>query len=73
MSRGASCIPARAKIKNSVADSRLTVEVLWTGRLAMPLGALSAGGEPRAHSARFFEFRDGKIASQRSYDCFEAW
>jgi ketosteroid isomerase-like protein len=49
------------------------VEVLWTGILAVPFGALTSGSEMKAHLAMFFEFRDGRIALQRNYDCFEAW
>jgi hypothetical protein len=41
--------------------------------LAIAFGSLSAGSEMRAHSAMFFEFKDGKIVTQRSYDCFEPW
>ena len=60
------------EIRSSVADrDRLSIEVLWTGTLAIAFGSLLAGSQMRAHSAMFFEFRDGKIASQRNYDCFE--
>ena len=41
--------------------------------LAIPLGTLPAGGEMRARFAVFLQFRDGKIVSQRNYDCFEPW
>ncbi len=62
------------EIKNVlVHDNSVAVEVLWTGTLAVSFGNLSAGSEMRAHSAMFFEFKDGKIASQRNYDCFEPW
>jgi ketosteroid isomerase-like protein len=62
------------EIKNAlVHDNSVAVEVLWTGTLAVSFGNLSAGSEMRAHSAMFFVFRDGKIASQRNYDCFEPW
>jgi ketosteroid isomerase-like protein len=55
------------EIKSCVADGdTLSVEVLWTGTLA-------AGSQMRAHSAMFFQFKDGKIVSQRNYDCFEPW
>ena len=51
----------------------VAVEVLWTGKLAVSFGTLAAGSEMRAHSAMFFEFKEGKIISQRNYDCFEPW
>ena len=64
----------RYEIKNAIADGIVvSVEVLWTGTLAIAFGSLSAGTQMRCHSAMFFEFRDGKIASQRNYDCFEPW
>ena len=53
--------------------SRVAVEAVWTGILAVPLGTLAPGSEMKAHLAMFFEFRNGTIACQRNYDCFEAW
>jgi ketosteroid isomerase-like protein len=53
--------------------SRVAVEAVWTGILAVPLGTLAPGSQMKAHFAMFFEFREGRIASQRNYDCFEAW
>jgi len=53
--------------------SRVAVEALWTGVLAVPFGALAAGDRMRAHFAMFFEIVDGRIAFQRNYDCFETW
>jgi len=62
------------EIKNHfVEGDRAALEVLWTGTLAIGFGSLAAGSAMRAHSAMFFEFRDGKIISQRNYDCFEPW
>ena len=64
----------RYEVKTSVAhQASVAVEVLWTGRLAVGFGNLAAGSQMRCHSAMFFEFVDGKIASQRNYDCFEPW
>ncbi len=40
------------------------IEADWKGKLRN-------GSELRAHFAIFFEFRDGRIARQRNYDCFE--
>lgn len=53
--------------------SRVAVEARWTATLAVPLGSLPAGGSMAAHFAMFFELRDGRIASQKNYDCFEPW
>jgi predicted ester cyclase len=62
------------KITNHVVNGeRVALEVLWIGKLAVPFGSLPAGSEIRAYSAMFFEFKDGKIVSQRNYDCFEPW
>lgn len=62
------------QIKNEVAyGDSVAVEVLWTGKLAISFGSLAAGSEMRAHCAMFFEFVDGKIVSQKNYDCFHAW
>jgi ketosteroid isomerase-like protein len=51
----------------------VVLEVGWSCILAISVASLPAGGEMRAHFAVFFDFRDGKIARQRNYDCFEPW
>ncbi len=62
----------RFEIRSAVATGdRVILEVLWVGTLAIPFGTIPIGGEMRAHSAMFLEFRDGKIVAQRNYDCFE--
>ena len=62
----------RYEIVNAVADQdSVAVEVLWTGVLANQVPGLPA--ELRANFAFFLDFRDGKIARQRNYDCFEPW
>jgi ketosteroid isomerase-like protein len=64
----------RYEIRSCVAEGdELSIEVLWTGTLAVAFGTLSVGSQMRAHSAMFFQFKDGKIVSQRNYDCFEPW
>ena len=52
---------------------RVAVEARWTGVLAMALGTLTAGTETKASFAMFFHFRDGRIVTQRNYDCFDSW
>lgn len=54
-------------------DGRVAVEASWSAVLAVPIGPLAAGQTMSAHFAMFFELRDGRIASQRNYDCFEPW
>lgn len=49
----------------------VAVECLWTATLNVPLGKLAAGDTMTAHLAMFITWRDGKIVSQRNYDCFE--
>jgi len=62
------------EIKSRMSDGdRVSVEVLWTGTLALAFSALAVGSQMRAHSAMFFEFKHGRIVSQRNYDCFEPW
>jgi ketosteroid isomerase-like protein len=62
----------RYEVLHAIAEgNRVSLEVLWEGVLAIPLGTLAAGATLRAHSGMFLEFRDGKIISQRNYDCFE--
>lgn len=51
----------------------VAVEVRWTGTLAVPLGTIPQGGQMRARFAIFLELRDGRIAVQRNYDCFDPW
>lgn len=62
------------EIKHALAEGdSVSVEVLWTGTLAVGFGNLTAGSQMRCHSAMFFAFKEGKIATQRNYDCFEPW
>lgn len=60
-------------INEIIAGDELAVEAEWTGVLAVPLGELAAGYEMKAHFAMFFKFENGRIVSQRNYDCFEPW
>ena len=71
--RGAQVMTSqRFQIDSALASgSQVALEVRWTGTLAVPVGALPAGGEMRARFAVFLEFQDGKIVAQRNYDCFE--
>lgn len=62
----------RYELLHAVASGdRVALEVQWTGTLAVPVGALPAGGEMRARFAVFLDLRDGRIAAQRNYDCFD--
>lgn len=60
------------EVLNALAvGDQVALEVLWTGTTTVPLGDLPAGHTLRAHIATFLEFRDGKIITQRNYDCYE--
>jgi ketosteroid isomerase-like protein len=62
------------EIQSETAEgSRVAIEAVWTGTLAVPLGTLSAGSSMRAQFSMHFEMRDGRIAVQRNYDCFDPW
>jgi len=52
------------------AGDEVAVELEWTGVLAVPVMNLPAGSEMKAYVAMFLTFHDGKIASQRNYDCY---
>jgi ketosteroid isomerase-like protein len=55
------------------AGDGVALEVQWTGTLAVAIGTLPAGEAMRARFGVFLDFRDGRIARQRNYDCFEPW
>lgn len=62
----------RWEVLNAVASGdQVALEFAWSAMLAVPVGSIPAGGEMRGRFATFLEFRDGRIARQRSYDCFE--
>ena len=50
---------------------RLAVQLRWTATTAVDAGAPRAGTELVAHVAVFYEFRDGLVLRQSSYDCYE--
>jgi ketosteroid isomerase-like protein len=55
------------------AGDSVAMQVKWEGVLAIPIAGLEAGATMRAWFAMFLEFREGKIARQNNYDCFESW
>ena len=60
------------EITNEVASGdKVALEIDWTGTLAVPFQSIPKGGQMRAHFAAFLEFKDGKIVTQRNYDCYE--
>jgi ketosteroid isomerase-like protein len=62
----------RYEVRNGLEHgNEVALEVVWTATLVVPIGTLAAGATMRAHFGVFFTFRDGKIVSQRNYDCFD--
>ena len=58
-------------VRNALASGdQVALEIDWTGILAIPFQTSPAGGQMRAHFAAFLQFKDGKIISQRNYDCY---
>ena len=60
-------------LNSSVDGDSVALEVFWSGYLAVPVDTLPANSEMRAHMSIWLEFRDGKIARQHNYDCFDPW
>jgi hypothetical protein len=58
-------------VKSFSINDIVIVEVVWTGKLSIPVGKLEKGNEIKAYFAQFIEFNNGKIVMQRTYDCFE--
>jgi ketosteroid isomerase-like protein len=64
----------RYAVRSSIATGDTVVlEVEWSGTLAVGFGSLPEGYELRAYVAMFLELLDGRIVSQRNYDCYEPW
>jgi ketosteroid isomerase-like protein len=62
------------EVKKATANGdTVLLELFWRGELAIAFGTLQAGDELHAHIATVLEFFEGKIISQRNYDCFEPW
>jgi len=62
----------RYEVRRAVADGdEVALEIDWSGTLAVPLGTLPVGGVLRAAIGAFITFREGRILSQRNYDCYE--
>ncbi len=62
------------EIMNSIVDGdRVALEVFWSGLLAAPVDTLPADTQMRAHFSMWLEFKDGRIARQHNYDCFDPW
>jgi ketosteroid isomerase-like protein len=61
------------EIKNALASGdQVALEVEFLGTLLVPFQHIPAGGQMRAHVAIFLSFKNGKITSQRNYDCYDA-
>jgi ketosteroid isomerase-like protein len=64
----------RYEVLNALeSGDNVALEVQWTGTLSIPVGGLPAGATMRARFAVFLEYREGRIACQRNYDCFDPW
>jgi hypothetical protein len=60
------------EVANIVDDGELlAIQLRWTATTAVAAGTLPAGTDLVAHVAVFYEFRDGLILRQSSYDCYE--
>ena len=62
----------RYQVHSTLVDGdRVAVELTWSAELKVPLGKLKPGETMTAHCGFFFTIKDGRIASQHNYDCFE--
>ena len=62
----------RFEITNSfAAGDWVTLEMVWTGTLAIPLGTMVPGDAMKAYIATILQFKDGMIITQHQYDCYE--
>ena len=62
----------RYEVRSAVASGdTVALEVDWSAVLRVPVGSLAAGDTMRASLGIFLGYRDGRICSQRNYDCFE--
>ena len=52
-------------------DDRLAMQFTWHATLAADIAGMREGSQLTAHIAAFYEFRDGLILKQSSYDCYE--
>ncbi len=60
-------------VQHAIAEpDRVAIELRWSGTLRAALGDLAAGTVLRTRSVIVADVRDGRIVSQRCYDCFEA-
>ena len=50
---------------------QVAVQLTWTATLATTIGAMSSGSRLVSHVGAFYDFRDGLILRQSSYDCYE--
>ena len=57
--------------RSVVQGDTIALEVVWTGKLAAPVGSLKAGDTMKAKIAVFLDVREGRVVRQRNYDCFE--
>jgi ketosteroid isomerase-like protein len=71
--RGQAVVSEQAyELVSAVVDGdHVAVELIWTARLKVPVGSIAAGGVMRARFAQFIDLHAGKIARQRTYDCFD--
>ena len=58
------------KTELAVGDE-VALEVDWTGRFNVGFASTPAGQPIRAKCSMFLTFRDGKLFSQRNYDCYD--
>lgn len=62
----------RYLVKNAISSAdQVAMEIEWTGTLAVPFRDIPAGDQMHAYFAMFLQFKNGKIVSQRNYDCYE--
>lgn len=62
----------RFEIVNAfAAGDWVTLEIVWTGTLAIPLGGLVPGDQLKAYIATILQVKDGLIVTQHQYDCYE--